>query len=106
MPAGRSDSIGRDRLFASTSWTVVFDAAQSGTSPTRAKVALSQLCTSYWRPLYLFLRRQGFQPEDAQDLTQGFFAHIIETRAYARAEPAKGHFRSFLLGTLKHFVAN
>jgi RNA polymerase sigma-70 factor (ECF subfamily) len=54
----------------------------------------------------LFLRRQGIASHDAQDLTQGFFAHLIETRAYARAEETRGRFRSFLLGTLKHFVAN
>src|SRR5207244_11257958 len=55
---------------------------------------------------FLFLRRQGSNPDDAQDLTQGFFAHLIESRAYARADPDKGRFRSFLLGALKHFVAH
>ena len=54
----------------------------------------------------MFLRRQGIPQHDAQDLTQGFFADLIETRAYARADPIKGRFRSFLLGTLKHFVAH
>ncbi|MGZ5021695.1 MAG: RNA polymerase sigma factor, partial [Chthoniobacterales bacterium] len=63
-------------------------------------------CRIYWRPIFLFLRRQGFHLEDAQDLTQGFFAHLIESRAYARADREKGLFRSFLLGTLKHFVAH
>jgi DNA-directed RNA polymerase specialized sigma24 family protein len=83
----------------------VFDAAQSQASSSRALGALSELCALYWRPLYLFLRRQEFNSHDAQDLTQGFFAELIETRAYARAQPAKGRFRSFLLGALKHFVA-
>src|ERR1700730_921065 len=104
--ATRGDATDRAGLFASTSWTVVFDAAHSDVSPSRARTALSELCSLYWRPLYLFLRRQGFDSHDAQDLTQGFFAHLIETRAYARAEPAKGRFCSFLLGALKHFVAN
>jgi len=54
----------------------------------------------------VFLRRQGIAQHDAQDLTQGFFADLIESRAYTRADPTKGRFRSFLLGTLKHFVAN
>jgi DNA-directed RNA polymerase specialized sigma24 family protein len=101
---GKTDD--RDRLFASTSWTAVFDAAQSSLAPARAKMALSDLCTRYWRPLYIFLRGQGFNSEDAQDLTQGFFVDLIQTRAYARADPAKGRFRSFLLGAMKHFVAD
>ena len=96
----------RDRLFASTCWTAVFDAAQSSLAPARAQEALSDLCARYWRPLYLFLRRQGFNSEDAQDLTQGFFVDLINTRAYARADPTKGRFRSFLLGAMKHFVAD
>jgi DNA-directed RNA polymerase specialized sigma24 family protein len=96
----------RDRLFASTCWTAVFDAAQSSFAPARAHEALSDLCARYWRPLYLFLRRQGFSSEDAQDLTQGFFVDLINTRAYARADPTKGRFRSFLLGAMKHFVAD
>lgn len=104
--ANGSKADDRDRLFASTSWTAVFDAAQSGLAPDRARIALSELCVHYWRPLYLFLRRQGFSSEDAQDLTQGFFVDLIQTRAYARADPAKGRFRSFLLGALKHFVAD
>jgi RNA polymerase sigma factor (sigma-70 family) len=65
-----------------------------------------KLCQIYWRPLYSFLRRQGCSTEDARDLIQGFFADLIETRAYARADREKGRFRSFLLGTLKHFVAD
>lgn len=101
----RSDTAEREGLFASTSWTLVLDAAQSRSSPGSLS-ALSSLCAVYWRPLYLFLRRQGIDSHDAQDLTQGFFAHLIETRAYARAEETKGRFRSFLLGTLKHFLAN
>jgi DNA-directed RNA polymerase specialized sigma24 family protein len=105
-PTIGDDTTNRDESFASTSWTVVFEAARSQASSSHALSALSELCALYWRPLYLFLRRQGFNSDDAQDLTQGFFAHLIETRAYARAQPTKGHFRSFLLGVLKHFVAH
>ena len=93
-------------LFTSTRWTMVLDAGESHTPPTEALRALSELCRIYWRPIFLFLRRQGSSPDDAQDLTQGFFAHLIESRAYARADPDKGRFRSFLLGALKHFVAH
>jgi RNA polymerase sigma factor (sigma-70 family) len=96
----------RDGSFASTRWTIVLEAGNSATVSAHAFNALSELCQIYWRPLYSFLRRQGYGPEDARDLTQGFFADLIESRAYARADREKGRFRSFLLGTLKHFVAD
>jgi RNA polymerase sigma factor (sigma-70 family) len=96
----------RDELFAATRWTMVLEAGDSAATSTQALSALSELCQIYWRPLYAFLRRHGYGSEDAQDLTQGFFAHLIETRAYARADREKGRFRSFLLGTLKHFIAD
>ncbi len=93
-------------LFVSTRWTMVLAAGQTENTDGEAYRALSELCRVYWRPLYLFLRRDGFAPDDAQDLTQGFFAHLIEARVYARADREKGRFRSFLLGALKHFVAH
>src|SRR5262245_55664045 len=96
----------RDSSFASTRWTVVHQAADSQTASQHALGALTELCQIYWRPVYVFLRRQGVAQHDAQDLTQGFFADLIESRAYTRADPTKGRFRSFLLGTLKHFVAH
>src|SRR6266508_2609045 len=96
----------RNELFASTRWTMVLEAGDSATASAHALSALSELCQIYWRPLYAFLRKQGYGSEDAQDLTQGFFADLIETRAYARADREKGRFRSFLLGTLKHFIAD
>src|SRR5438477_9999159 len=106
MPATFATETTREALFASTRWTMVLDAGESQTPPDQALSALSELCRIYWRPIFLFLRRQGSSPDDAQDLTQGFFAHLIESRAYARADPEKGRFRSFLLGALKHFVAH
>ena len=96
----------RGELFASTRWTMVLEAGNSMTTSAHALGALSELCQIYWRPLYAFLRKQGYRPEDAQDLTQGFFAHLIETRTYAHADREKGRFRSFLLGGLKHFIAD
>jgi RNA polymerase sigma factor (sigma-70 family) len=96
----------RDSSFASTRWTVVRQAADSQTASQHALSALTELCQIYWRPVYIFLRREGVAQHDAQDLTQGFFADLIESRAYTRADPTKGRFRSFLLGTLKHFVAH
>src|SRR3954454_16020549 len=106
MPAVSPTETTRQGLFASTRWTMVLDAGESQTPPNEALSALSELCRIYWRPIFLFLRRQGSNPDDAQDLTQGFFAHLIESRAYARADPDKGRFRSFLRGALKHFVAH
>src|SRR5213075_2770418 len=106
MPATCAAETTREGLFASTGWTMVLGAGESQTPPDQALSALSELCRIYWRPIFLFLRRQGSNPHDAQDLTQGFFAHLIESRAYARADPEKGRFRSFLLGALKHFVAH
>jgi DNA-directed RNA polymerase specialized sigma24 family protein len=106
MPATCATETTREGLFASTRWTMVLDAGELQTPPDQALSALSELCRIYWRPIFLFLRRQGSNPDDAQDLTQGFFAHLIESRAYARADPDKGRFRSFLLGALKHFVAH
>src|SRR6516162_9952041 len=96
----------RDTSFASTRWTVVRQAADSQTASQHALSALSELCQIYWRPVYVFLRRQGIPEHDAQYLHPGFFAELIDSRAYTRADPMKGRFRSFLLGTLKHFVAH
>src|SRR6266581_7036334 len=96
----------RESSFSSTRWTVVRQAADSQTASQHALSALSELCQIYWRPVYVFLRRQGIAQHDAEDLTQGFFADLIEDRAYARADQTRGRFRSFLLGTLKHFLAH
>jgi DNA-directed RNA polymerase specialized sigma24 family protein len=105
MPPALQTTTG-ESSFASTRWTVVRQAADSQTASQHALSALSELCQIYWRPVYVFVRRQGIPQHDAQDLTQGFFADLIESRAYSRADPTKGRFRSFLLGTLKHFVAH
>ncbi|MBV8096663.1 MAG: sigma-70 family RNA polymerase sigma factor [Acetobacteraceae bacterium] len=87
----------------STRWTVVLEAAQSRTHGGPA--ALARLCARYWQPLYGFARRRGYGPEDAQDLVQGFFAHLIERRALRRVERSKGRFRSFLLACFQKFMA-
>ena len=67
---------------------------------------MEQLCRSYWYPLYAFVRRQGRAPEDAQDLTQGFFAHLLRKDFLSGVGPEKGRFRSFLLACLKHFLVD
>src|SRR5204862_7304911 len=86
-----------------THWSVVLTA--QGSSPA-ADEALEKLCRSYWRPLYGFLRRRGYNPEEAQDLTQGFFALLLERRDFESVRREKGRLRSFLLASLKHFLAN
>jgi RNA polymerase sigma factor (sigma-70 family) len=90
--------------FATTHWSVVLAAAHS--HDTRARTALESLCRTYWYPLYAFVRRQGTAPHDAQDLTQEFFARLLESGSLGRVDRAKGRFRSFLLASLKHFLAN
>lgn len=76
------------------------------TSPSRARAALEELCRVYWYPLYAFVRYRGYSADDAQDLTQSFFARIIEAGGFASATPERGRFRSYLLGAMKHFMAN
>ena len=91
-------------IFATTHWSVVLAAGQS--TDTQASAALEQLCRTYWYPLYAFIRRQGYGVDDAQDLTQGFFSHILSRRFLERASREKGKFRSFMLGSLRFFLAD
>lgn len=94
----------RAPYFATTHWSVIASARQSG-SP-QALAALEQLCQTYWYPLYAFVRREGHSPHDAQDLTQEFFARLLEKNYLDDVDRGKGKFRSFLLAALKHFLAN
>lgn len=90
--------------FAATRWTVVLAAARSDT--THARDALAQLCQIYWYPLYACVRRKGYAPPDAEDLTQAFFARLLDHHSIAAAKQEKGRFRSFLLTRLNHFLAD
>jgi len=89
--------------FVTTQWSVVL-VAQEGFSPA-AQQALEKLCRSYWWPLYGFVRRQGYGPEEAQDFTQGFFASLLERRDLDSVRREKGRLRSYLLVSLKNFLA-
>ena len=91
--------------FASTHWSVVLLTAQSQ-APEAAQAAMTGFCQTYWPPLYTFLRRRGRSPSDAQDLTQAFFVHLLEQNTLSRASSEKGKLRTFLLGSLQHFLAN
>jgi len=89
--------------FKTTHWSVVLEA--QGQSPT-AQEALEKLCRVYWRPIYGFVRRQGVEPDEAKDLTQGFFALLLERRDLDTVRKEKGRLRSYLLTSVKHFLMN
>ena len=80
-------------------------AAGGAVAPAAAQ-ALAVLCETYWYPLYAFVRRRGFDADDAKDLTQAFFTHLLQTEAVGVAQPERGKFRSFLLASLDHFLTN
>jgi RNA polymerase sigma-70 factor (ECF subfamily) len=91
-------------VFATTHWTVVLTAGQR--AAPEATAALEELCRTYWYPLYVYVRKQTANPEDAQDLTQAFFERFLEKNYLANISSDKGRFRAFLLASLKHFLAN
>jgi len=92
--------------FAPTQWSVILAAGESQAAPEVSRAALAQLCETYWPPLYAYARAHGHSKHDAQDLTQGFFAHLIERKIYTRIDRQKGKFRSFMLASLKNFLSN
>jgi DNA-directed RNA polymerase specialized sigma24 family protein len=98
-----SDSGDRSGHFKTTHWSVVI-AAVAG--DPESEDALERLCGNYWYPVYAYLRRRGHSPPDAQDLTQGFFAGLLERNGLRTVDPGKGRFRTFLLVSLKNFLAN
>src|SRR2546428_1400203 len=105
-PADENEKPALDKRqwFATTHWSVVLTAGQCA-SPQAAE-ALEKLCRTYWYPLYAFVRRKGHSPHDAQDLTQGFFARLLEKNYVARADRERGRFRTYLLAALTHFLAD
>lgn len=90
--------------FATTHWSVVLSAGEI--SSPQAATALEELGNTYWYPLYAFVRRKGHSPHDAQDLTQAFFARLLEKNYVAQADRQRGRFRTFLLTALAHFLAD
>jgi RNA polymerase sigma factor (sigma-70 family) len=97
---------GQPDLFPSTHWSVVLAAGRSEAEPEIAGAALAELCQIYWAPLYSFVRSRGYTVHDGQDLTQSFFAYLLEHKVYARADRQRGKFRSFLLASVKNFLAD
>ena len=98
------DDGGRADIFATTHWTVVLAAGKSST-PQSAH-ALEELCRAYWFPLYVYVRRRGYSKADGEDLTQAFFARLLDKNDFANVRSGRGRFRAFLLASLKHFLAN
>ena len=90
--------------FDTTRWSII--AAARSSDPDAARAALSTLCEAYWYPLYAFIRRWGADPESARDLTQAFFASLLERRDIEQVRPERGRFRTFLLASVKHFLLN
>jgi DNA-directed RNA polymerase specialized sigma24 family protein len=94
---------GSHAWFVTTRWTTVLNAGRSDS--TRARAALEKLCRTYWYPLYAYVRRRGYSPPDAQDLTQGFFQRLLEQRWVRAAHRERGRFRTFLLTAMSRFLA-
>ncbi len=90
--------------FATTRWSLVLAAGQQ--TNARSAEALASLCEMYWYPVYAFIRRQGYRPEDGADLTQEFFARVLEKNYFHDADPARGRFRAFLCASIRHFLSN
>src|SRR5712691_11024421 len=90
--------------FATTRWSLVLAAGEQ--SNARSAEALASLCEMYWYPVYAFIRRQGYRPEDGADLTQEFFARVLEKNYFHDADPARGRFRGFLCASVRHFLSN
>jgi len=94
------------RGFGTTRWSLILSAAGSNVDEQKAREALAELCRTYWRPVFLFVSRQGHPVEEAQDLTQDFFAMVLESDWLRRADEHRGRFRSFLLKSLQNFLSH
>jgi RNA polymerase sigma-70 factor (ECF subfamily) len=102
---GRKDA-GEPREFVTTRWSVILSAAHLGSEEHRTRNALAELCRTYWRPIFSFVRGRGYSVEDAQDLTQDFFVTILKNDWLQNADRNRGRFRSLLLRSLQNFLIN
>ena len=98
MNHNRADS------FNTTNWSLVLASADD--APDRARIAMERLCSRYWFPVYAHVRRLGNEVQQAEDLTQGFFEYVIERQVFQRARQERGRLRSFILGSLRHYLHN
>jgi len=92
--------------FITTRWSVVLSCSDSKVESVAARDALSELCKTYWRPIFAYICRRGYSPEDAEDLTQDFFTNLLEGPLLQRADPERGRFRSLLLKALQDFLGH
>ena len=106
MPASHHDrsAISTEAAFVTTHWSMVLRASSHPSSQSLG--ALEKLCRAYWYPLYAYVRRQGHDAHEAQDLTQEFFSRLLQDNSLASVQPSKGRFRSFLIASLNHYLAN
>ena len=101
------EATGEPREFVTTRWSLILSAAQAGSEEQKAREALSELCRTYWRPIFSFVRMRGYSIEDAQDLTQDFFVTILKKKNWLQhADRNRGRFRSLLLRSLQNFLIN
>ena len=102
------DDLPRSRArFATTRWSLILSAGQNADEPSaEAAAALAGLCETYWHPVYAVIRRQGYSADDALDLTQEFFARVLEKNYFKAADPSRGRFRGFLATSVRHFLSN
>jgi RNA polymerase sigma-70 factor (ECF subfamily) len=100
------EGAGEPREFVTTRWSLILSAANLGTEEQKAREALAELCRTYWRPIFLFVRARGCAIEDAQDLTQDFFVTILRNNWLQHADRNRGRFRSLLLSSLQNFLIN
>src|SRR6185503_6115636 len=103
MPTDESTEGQKGQWFPVTHWTDIMAARQGSGA---AAEALNRLCSTYWYPIYAYIRRKGHSDEDAKDIAQSFFLHVLERNLFGFADRTKGKFRSFLLGSLNYFLAN
>ena len=104
MKGTESEQVMRTAVFATTHWSVVLQAGDNQSS--HGSAALEKLCRTYWFPIYAFVRRKGHGEEDAKDLTQQFFACLLERKDFQMVDARKGKFRTFLVASLTHFLSN
>jgi RNA polymerase sigma-70 factor (ECF subfamily) len=97
-------SMANRRRFETTQWSLVL--ATRDRASAEAQLALATLCETYWLPVYAYIRRTGRPVEDARDLTQAFFARVVEKGVFEQAEPSRGRFRAFLLAAVRNFLSN
>jgi RNA polymerase sigma factor (sigma-70 family) len=103
-PNGATEGASQQGVFATTRWSIILSSANSQSGEAKAREALAELCRAYWRPIFSFVCRRGYSPEDAQDLTQDFFVMILESNWLQQADPSRGRFRSFLVKSLQNFL--